>query len=225
MVASKQATVSERRALLTDREREIIAGDADVADSYRYQTISRVRARFDRLESDLQALERHGELADEFRGIVCRADADQTPPASARESATESGEESAAAGSPPQPPGDGERRSERAHGDERAGGGGRALESAIAALDTTDERRDAVRACVDHLREHGTAQRKDFLAALYPEHTAGFGSDGGWWNTIGKEHLSDVAERVNVVKAPPKEGSHTWRYRPAVDDGEGEGDT
>jgi hypothetical protein len=228
MVASKQATVSERRALLTDREREIIAGDADVADSYRYQTISRVRARFDRLEGDLQALEEHGELADEFRGIVCRTGADQSPPAGAREIAAEgagvSGEESAGGGSTPQPPGDGESRSESAHGGESAGGEHGDVERAIAALDTTDERRGAVRACVDHLREHGTAQRKDFLAALYPEHAAGFGSEGGWWNRIGKEYLNAVADRVDAVEAPPKEGSRTWRYPPAIDDGEGEGD-
>ena len=98
----------------------------------------------------------------------------------------------------------------------------RSPEAAIAELDTTDERRDAVRACVDHLREHGTAQKKDFLAALYPEHAAGYGSEGGWWNGIGKEHLNAVAERVDAVKAPPKEGSRTWRYPPAIDDGEGD---
>lgn len=63
--------MTERRALLTDREREIIAGEANVDDSYRYQTVSRIRARFRRLEGDLDALEAHGELADELRDIVC----------------------------------------------------------------------------------------------------------------------------------------------------------
>jgi len=63
--------MSERRALLTDREREIVSGDADVTDSYRYQTVSRVRTRFERLESDLEALEKHGELADELLNIIC----------------------------------------------------------------------------------------------------------------------------------------------------------
>lgn len=61
----------DRRALLTDREREIIADEADVTDEYRYQTISRVRKRFERLEADLEALEKHGELANELREIVC----------------------------------------------------------------------------------------------------------------------------------------------------------
>lgn len=77
MVASKQSTMAERRALLTDREREIVAGDADVEDSYRYQTISRVRARFDRIEEDLEALEKHGDLATELRGIICRDEKSQ----------------------------------------------------------------------------------------------------------------------------------------------------
>lgn len=63
--------MADRRALLTDREREIIAGEADVSDEYRYQTISRVRSRFNRLEADLAALEKHGDLAEELRELVC----------------------------------------------------------------------------------------------------------------------------------------------------------
>lgn len=63
--------MSNGRALLTDREREIVAGEADVDDPYRYQTISRVRKRFSRLEGDLEAMEKHGEIADEVREIVC----------------------------------------------------------------------------------------------------------------------------------------------------------
>ena len=63
--------MSNGRALLTDREREIVAGEADVDDPYRYQTISRVRQRFSRLEEDLEAMEKHGELANEVREIVC----------------------------------------------------------------------------------------------------------------------------------------------------------
>jgi hypothetical protein len=63
--------MSNGRALLTDREREIVAGEADVDDPYRYQTISRVRQRFSRLEGDMEAMEKHGELADEVQEIVC----------------------------------------------------------------------------------------------------------------------------------------------------------
>ena len=70
-VTSKQSIMADRRALLTDREREIVANEADVSDEYRYQTISRVRSRFEKLEGDLAALEAHGDLADELRTKVC----------------------------------------------------------------------------------------------------------------------------------------------------------
>lgn len=63
---------SGRRALLTDREREIVGGHADVTDEYRYQTVSRVRKRLQRLDRDIEAMENHGELADELRNIICR---------------------------------------------------------------------------------------------------------------------------------------------------------
>lgn len=63
------------RALLTDREREIVSGAADdISDSYRYQTISRVRRRFDRLEADMRALDAHGKLGREVRTAVCETE-------------------------------------------------------------------------------------------------------------------------------------------------------
>lgn len=74
MAASETSVMADRRALLTDREREIIAGEADVSDPYRYQTISRVRKRFDRLEGDIAAFEKHGDLLEELRDVVCGED-------------------------------------------------------------------------------------------------------------------------------------------------------
>ncbi|MCF2165440.1 hypothetical protein [Halobacterium salinarum] len=63
------------RALLTEREREIVSGDADdITDDYRYQTISRIRARLEHLEDDMAALDAHGDLGDEFRAIICGDD-------------------------------------------------------------------------------------------------------------------------------------------------------
>ena len=70
--------MSNGRALLTDREREIVSGEADVDDPYRYQTISRVRQRFSRLEGDMEAMEKHGELANEVREIVCGESAQES---------------------------------------------------------------------------------------------------------------------------------------------------
>jgi hypothetical protein len=208
MVASKQATVSERRALLTDREREIIAGDADVADSYRYQTISRVRARFDRLESDLQALERHGELADEFRGIVCRADADQTPPASARESAGESGEESAGGASTSQPPGEGESRSTPPHDAERDDPIGDVLREW-----ETDTEADAstaraqTRRAAEWLRADGGRHTKtDFVDALADGSELG---DRSWWERAVQPGLRRLADHSLVEY---RGGYHDYRW-------------
>ena len=69
--------MTDRRAILTEREREIVSGHAgDVTDEYRYQTVSRVRSRLEELEADIEALEAHGDLADELREIVCTGEAE-----------------------------------------------------------------------------------------------------------------------------------------------------
>ena len=52
----------EGRALLTDREREIISGEADVSDNYRYKVQSVVRNRIrKRFGGDVEFLEEHFE--------------------------------------------------------------------------------------------------------------------------------------------------------------------
>lgn len=68
---SEAEDIGYDQALLTAREREIIAGDADVSDDYRYQTISRIRKRLGRLEGDMEALAEHGDLLTELQEIVC----------------------------------------------------------------------------------------------------------------------------------------------------------
>ena len=74
MTQAKTAGVTDDqyRGLLTEREREILLGDADVTDNYRYRVVSRVRKKIDRLEEDMIALEAYGELADELREAVCK---------------------------------------------------------------------------------------------------------------------------------------------------------
>ena len=62
----------EYRALLTDREREILTGDADVPDKYRYRVVSRVRDKIEAVEGDLAVLDKHhATLGDELREVVC----------------------------------------------------------------------------------------------------------------------------------------------------------
>ena len=44
------------RGLLTDREREILRGEAEVSEDYRYRVISRVRNKIKNLEEDSDIL-------------------------------------------------------------------------------------------------------------------------------------------------------------------------
>lgn len=60
------------RALLTEREREILTGEADVEDSYRYRVVSRIRQKIERLEEDATILrENHDGLHQELQEAVC----------------------------------------------------------------------------------------------------------------------------------------------------------
>lgn len=73
MSATEDLAMSdEYRALLTEREQEILSGDADVSDSYYYRVVTRVRQKIDRVERDLEVLdENHDTLGDELRDVVC----------------------------------------------------------------------------------------------------------------------------------------------------------
>ena len=63
----------EGRALLTEREREIIAGEADVSDNYRYKVESIVRVRVRKhLGDDIDVLREHfPEVFDLIQESVC----------------------------------------------------------------------------------------------------------------------------------------------------------
>jgi len=63
--------MARTRALLTERDRELIADET--AENRRYQAISEVRARIhENLPDDVQLLEEHHpRLLDELREVVC----------------------------------------------------------------------------------------------------------------------------------------------------------
>ena len=62
--------MSEGRGLLTDSERDALAGNA--SDSYRYKTRSFLRARIGRVAEDIEVLEEHDpDLLEELREVVC----------------------------------------------------------------------------------------------------------------------------------------------------------
>lgn len=61
------------RGLLTDREREVLDGSADVSSNYVYQIRSRVRKKIDRLADDVEILEAdHPDLLTRLEDTVCR---------------------------------------------------------------------------------------------------------------------------------------------------------
>lgn len=69
-VPQDQEVMSDGRALLTEREREALAGKA--TDSYRYKTRSYFRNRLNELEEDIDVLrENDPDLLDELREVVC----------------------------------------------------------------------------------------------------------------------------------------------------------
>jgi hypothetical protein len=62
----------DRRGLLTDRERAILTGDADVTDSYQSTVVTRVRRKIERIGTDAELLAEHKpDLLRELQAEVC----------------------------------------------------------------------------------------------------------------------------------------------------------
>jgi len=73
MQVEPQTDMARRRALLTDRERELLAGVNVDEKNYQYQAVARVRNKIkDELPEDMEVLEEHHpELYEELREVVC----------------------------------------------------------------------------------------------------------------------------------------------------------
>lgn len=70
---TESSFMSEGRGLLTEREREALAGDE--SDSYRYKTRTYLRRRLEKVERDIEVLEEHDPgLLDELREVVCEGE-------------------------------------------------------------------------------------------------------------------------------------------------------
>jgi hypothetical protein len=67
--------MNDGRSLLTDRERAILAGEADVSDNYRYKVQSVARQRVRGVADDIDVLREHQpEIFDELQELVCEDD-------------------------------------------------------------------------------------------------------------------------------------------------------
>ncbi len=63
---------NQYRGILTEREREILKGDADVSDNYRYRVVSRIRTKIENMDDDIEVLaENREDLLEELREVVC----------------------------------------------------------------------------------------------------------------------------------------------------------
>ena len=184
MGAPKPPTMSdEYRALLTEREREILTGDADVSEKYYYRVVTRVRNKIEQLEQDRELLDRHHDtLGDELRDAV-----GATGDTHAAESATEADSVDF----------DREVWHDRLS-DEVAGRGDKAA-----------RRADAILGMYDHLREHGEAETDTLRELPDPETVDYEDADSVWSNMVkGKDTL-----RALPGVEPPAPGTNDpWRY-------------
>lgn len=73
MVQRNTASMAKSRGLITETERERIAGKVDIEQAKKYQAVSRVRRRIqEQLPEEIALLEEHHpELLEELRDMVC----------------------------------------------------------------------------------------------------------------------------------------------------------
>lgn len=195
------------RGLLTDREREILAGEADVSDNYRYRVVSRVRTKIENIEQDVAILaESREDLLTELREAVC-SDAGSVDIAAGDSSDTQTGDGHTGGSAPererelepaPEPESEPEPESHPLR------------EAAETAVDQNwkgsweGRREDAVRDLLglfDWLADQDGAKQKGDFLEQYPEFAGPYPSEefpqagtkkGGWWRHYVSECLEDI---------------------------------
>ena len=74
-----------------------------------------------------------------------------------------------------------------------------------------DARRAAVRAAVDHLREHGDATPNDLKDSLYRDHKAEYATARSWWKNCVYPALADLADGDERLQKADQSGRWSWR--------------
>jgi hypothetical protein len=174
------------RAILTDKEKEILAGDADVSDGYYYRVVTRVRKKVERLEEDLDLLdEHHDTLGDELReavGVGGRPVPDDTDTADER---------------PAEPV-----EKDAGNTDDRLT---TAVEKAADGWDATGEklanRKAAARAVLEFAREHGQVSKQEAKETVYPENPVKGQSADTWYRNNVRPALNEAAEYDSSERA------------------------
>ena len=178
--------MSEGRALLTDREREAVAGER--SDSYRYKTRSYLRGRVEKLRDDVEVLAEHDpEPLEELRAVVCEAEETgaegeqrtQTPPLDREETASTAGEPTA-----------GRDADEQVAENQPSGGVhenidvGEEIEALVENLDLPgtgsklEKRRNAIGDIIAAMRDAGEVENEQIRTIAERNDNGGYGS--GW---------------------------------------------
>lgn len=210
-IETEGTSMSDGRALLTDREREALK--TDESGSYRYKTRSYIRNRIERLEADAELLAEHEpELFEKLQSVVCDAVSghESQRPTDGRESAesvfSEPRDESVA--EPAEPT--------------TSVNSGRIPEGAV---DYPSGRRkvdcdEAIDAARQFLADEGRATKAEIVRTVMPDYPLGYDPDaalekiddgeryrGAWWRRVikpGLSYLDDVEK--------PTQGASEWRY-------------
>jgi len=216
--------MSEGRALLTEREREALAGDE--SGSYRYKTRSYLRNRLEKLERDAELLAEHEpELFDRLQAAVCDDVAERVDDTTDAAGVADDGRHATGAA------GDREREVTGDTGEPQAGAPAGVLDAVDAAdadddtdaLPGTVDRQDAAAAVAsarDYICDHGGATKKDLVKNVMLDQPLGYDVDaalgkidageryrGAWWRRVVKPSL----KKLDDVQTPPQ-GASTWRY-------------
>jgi len=193
--------MARTRALLTETEREQLAGAH--GDQRRYEAAARVRSRIrDELGDDVAVLqEHHSELLGELREVVLDVD---------ERGAVETVDESRPAPTSSPAP-------EPAAREDNSSGAEEPARVDVATLDlpgqgdTLERRQEAVRDAYDYLRSEGEATTGELRERAWSEHQTGYASERSMWKNCVYKGLAEVARRdPNVL--PPGEGGRTWAY-------------
>lgn len=202
--------MSEGRALLTERERDAIAGE--LSDSYRYKTRSYVRRRIEKLAEDMETLAEHDpELYREALDALGDADSAEIPPAEAVSSGGRGGEPETPADTPPPSDGAGDTERDAA-----------SVDAALADMDFPEGQERAacietIAAAVEYLQTDGPASSREVVTAVMPGHSLGYDVPeleagdryrGAWWRRIVKpalKQLPGVEYRANYGDYRAKE--------------------
>lgn len=73
-----------------------------------------------------------------------------------------------------------------------------------------EERRAALRACVQYLVENGSASRSDFEEDVFPDHPARYETSYSWWKNAIMGGLGDVADESEAIERADYSGE--WSF-------------